>query len=84
VLIRIFLFAVMAYILIRLIQVTMRILSSRRDQGDDALRSGSSAHKPGPEQYKDIRDADFEDITPKRGDGKDESASGTKQPSDAL
>jgi hypothetical protein len=85
VLIRLLLFVAIGYILIRLIQVTMRILSSRggRD-GDENISSGSTSRKPEPEQFKDVRDADFEDITPKEGNGKSESSPGTKQPPGSL
>jgi len=85
VLIRLLLFVAIGYILIRLIQVTMRILSSRGGRNEDEnLPTGSTSRKPEPEQFKDVRDADFEDITPKEGDGKSESSPGTNRPAGSL
>jgi hypothetical protein len=67
-LLRLILWAMVAYIAYRVVQLTMRIMSSgkRTPPEDDPFASGS--HKPPSERFKNIEDADFEDITPHEPD----------------
>jgi len=67
-LLRLLLWGMVAYIAYRIVQVTMRIMSGSRrpPPGEDPFASSP----PGPpqERFKNIQDADFEDITPKGPD----------------
>ena len=69
-LMRVILYALVGYFLYRLIQVTTRIMSSdRRDRREPGEPPGTPP-KPPAEPFRDIKDADFIDITPKEnGDG---------------
>ena len=67
-LLRILLWGMVAYIAYRIVQLTMRIMSGGRRQssGEDPFASGPP--RPPSERFKDIQDADFEDITPRGPD----------------
>ena len=68
-LIRILLFGMIGYFLYRVLVLAMRMRSSdrkeRREEGDPFASAS-------PEQYKNIEDAEFEDITPKETKEKNE------------
>ncbi|MEW6511456.1 MAG: hypothetical protein AB1428_10895 [Bacteroidota bacterium] len=62
---RLLLWGMIAYIAFRIIQLTMRIMSSgRRRGGEDPF--ASPPPQPPSEQFKNIEDADFEDLTPRK------------------
>jgi hypothetical protein len=67
-LLRVILWAMVAYIAYRVVQLTMRIMSSgkRKPPEDDPFAPGPP--KPPSERFKNIEDADFEDITPHEPD----------------
>ncbi|MCK5573070.1 MAG: hypothetical protein KAJ12_09930, partial [Bacteroidetes bacterium] len=62
--IRILLLVIMGSILWRIIRTTMRLLSGRSRPNIDDLREKYRSKNP-KQQFKDVQDADFEDITPK-------------------
>ena len=64
--IRFILLALLAFVILKVIQTTLRILRSKgggRSHGsvldDEQMRKGE------PQRFTDVKDADFEDITPK-------------------
>lgn len=64
-LLRVILYVLVGFFLYRLIQAAMHILSSdRRDRREPEDPLGSAPKRPA-ERFKDIKDADFIDITPK-------------------
>ncbi|HXX64355.1 MAG TPA: hypothetical protein VEO56_11230 [Bacteroidota bacterium] len=64
-LMRVILYAMVGYFVYRLIQVTSRVLSSnRRDRPGPQGTMNAPPKKPA-EPFRDIKDADFIDITPK-------------------
>ncbi|HUI65387.1 MAG TPA: hypothetical protein VL126_11135 [Bacteroidota bacterium] len=64
-LMRVILYAMVGYFLYRLIQATTRILSSDRRDHPPPKEPMGSPPKPPAEPFRDIKDADFIDITPK-------------------
>jgi hypothetical protein len=54
----------MGFILWRIIRVTMRLIGGRERPNINDLREKYRQQRPG-QQFKDVQDADFEDITPK-------------------
>ena len=56
------------FLFIRIVQIVWRIVSSapRRSSGEDPL--ASARPRPSAENFDNIQDADFEDLTP-HGDG---------------
>jgi hypothetical protein len=65
---RLLLYIAIGYIIYRIIQVTLRILSSGRERRReiDPFASHTPPDKP-LKDFKDVKDADFEDIAPKDG-----------------
>jgi hypothetical protein len=63
--------AAFVYIVVRMAQVVLRLISSGA-RGSDAPDDRPSPGEPKPlERFEDIRDADFEDVTsPKPSNGK--------------
>lgn len=66
---RILLVGVFLYILVRVVQVVMRIISSgpRRTDAPEGNRAPLDIKEP--ERFEDIRDADFIDIPPSKHSG---------------
>ena len=68
---RVLLALTLGYFLFRIVQLTMRTMSNRgQRQGEEDPFASSPPATPPAKEFKDIRDADFEDITPKDTDGK--------------
>jgi len=61
---KILLFVVMGFILWRIIRVTMRLLGGRDRPNLEDLREKYRQQRP-EQRFKDVQEADFEDITPK-------------------
>lgn len=64
-LLRLLLWGMVAYIAYRIVQITMRIMSGGRRHPPREDPFASTPPKPPSERFKNIQDADFEDITPK-------------------
>lgn len=64
-LLRMIMWAIIAYIAYRIVQLTMRIMSGGRKSSVDEDPFANAPPKPPSERFKNIQDADFEDITPK-------------------
>ena len=72
---RLLLFAMLAFIVWRVVQTTMRIMHSKREEEhEDPFAKYHQGASSGPD-LSNIKDADFEDITPKDDDD-------TKKPPD--
>ncbi len=63
--VKILLFVAMGFILWRIIRVTMRLLGGRERPNINDLREKHRQQKP-EQKFRDVQEADFEDITPKR------------------
>ena len=64
-LLRMLLWAMIAFIAYRIVQVTLRIMSSNRRVPPDEDPFAQAPPRPPSEKYKNIQDADFEDLTPR-------------------
>ena len=65
-LLRLVLFLLLAFIVFKVVQVTRRIMSGgrQRDRAEDLLEKYRS-HMSASQKFKDVKDADFEDLTDK-------------------
>ena len=62
---RFILFVIVGYILWRLVQMVVRIMGNRRNRHDNDIFESSQNRSSPAQKFSDIKDADFEDITPK-------------------
>lgn len=68
---RLLLFVLLAYLVWRIVESALR-LTGRQDPKRGDLRGSWRMTRKKPEQpYQDIRDADFEDLTPKKKSDED-------------
>ena len=63
--VRTFLLVLLVFVVWRMMRTVFRVMSSsKRDSGK--TRSQSEARKPPEEKFRDIQDADFEDLPPEK------------------
>ncbi len=68
---RLILFVLLAYFVWRILESTLKLMGRQNPQKGNLRGTSRMAQKPSQPPYRDIRDAEFEDITPKKeGDGK--------------
>ncbi len=66
--IRLILFVLLAYLVWRVLESVLR-LTGRQNQRQGDIRGGSRAPRKAQQPpFRDIRDAEFEDLTPKKED----------------
>ena len=64
---RIILLCLIGYFLWRIVRSTTRIMSNRRKpQEEDPFAAGGTQKPPQPTPYRDVKDANFEEITRKK------------------
>jgi len=61
--IRLLLIGLLAFFLIRIVRTVVKIVTTRRSEEDEESAS-SPREKGAPRKWTDIRDAEFEDLTP--------------------
>lgn len=75
--IRLILFVLLAYLVWRVLESVLKLTGRQNPQRGD-IRGGSRPAKTPPKQpFQDIRDAEFEDLTPKKEDDKKPPVSGS-------
>ena len=65
---RLLLWGMVAYVAYRIVQLVMRVMAGGRHRPPEEDPFASGPLQPPAEKFKDIQDADFEDITPKGPD----------------
>jgi len=66
---RLILFVALAYFVWRIVESVLRISAKQDPQQGGSRRSSNTSQKAPAPPFRDIRDAEFEDITPaKKGD----------------
>ena len=59
---RTLLFILLAVVILRMIQLLMRVMRNRGGRGYDSVFDSSGHAKQPPQQFRDIKDAEFEDL----------------------
>ncbi len=68
---RLLLFVLLAYFVWRILEATLKLMGRQNPHKGNLGGNSRMTRKPPQPPYKDIRDAEFEDLTPKKeGEGK--------------
>jgi len=67
--VRILLFLLLAYFVVRVLRKAFRAIMSSREQQGGYVRDHQPGHSTPKQEYKDVTDAEFEDLPGKKEDG---------------
>ena len=70
---RLVLYFFMGYLVWRVVQIVLRIMSNARGDKHESVHSASTTQQTTSAPFPDVKDADFEDLPPNKGEKKNQS-----------
>jgi hypothetical protein len=69
---RLILYFFLGYLVWRVVQIVVRIMSNARSDNHQSVHNGSTTQQTTATPFSNVKDADFEDLPPTKGEKKDQ------------